>query len=71
MEILPELNNEAIKRCRNNKKQLPILKEKLRLALEEEKKLIEQNKILMKEQERLEFMTSSKLYVCTFLYLEQ
>jgi hypothetical protein len=53
-------NNEAIKRCRNNKKELPKLKEKLKLVLEEEKNLIKKNILLLKEKEKLESIINEK-----------
>ena len=53
-------NNEAIKRCRNNKKELPILKEKLKLVLEEEKNLIKKNILLLKKKEKLEKIINEK-----------
>ena len=52
--------NEASKICINNKQDLQKLETKLELALEEEKKLIEQNKILWKEKERLEKIIKDK-----------
>lgn len=47
-------NNAAIKRCRSSKKDLPELREKLRIAKEEENRLIGSNKILLEEKEKLE-----------------
>jgi hypothetical protein len=53
-------NNEAIKRCRNNKKELPKLKEKLKLVLKEEKNLIKKNILLLEEKEKLESIINEK-----------